>query len=82
VACMNHGKARKRSMCFRKFRLRYLLSAHEIGVLLLLSSAPVDLLSATADFLALRDAGLVQIIDTQFELTDEGRMVLYRLGTG
>ena len=69
-------------MYFRKLRLRYLLSAHEIGVLLLLSSAPVDLTSATADFMALQDAGLVQVVDTQFELTDEGRIVLYRLGAG
>lgn len=79
---MNHDKARKRLTYFRKDRLRCLLSAHEIGVLLLLSSAPVDLTFATADFLALQDAGLVQVVDTQFELTDEGKMVLYRLGAG
>ncbi|CAB3791219.1 hypothetical protein LMG28614_03253 [Paraburkholderia ultramafica] len=60
-------------------RLRRLLSAHEFAALLLLSSAPVELTSGTADYLELVDAGLVQIIDTQFALTDEGSMVLTRL---
>jgi len=57
-------------------RLRRALSLHEIAVLLLLASAPVETTAGTADYIALQSAGLVDVVDTCFALTDSGKAVL------
>jgi hypothetical protein len=66
----SHGKK-----LFR-IRLRRMLSAHEIAVLLMLASAPVELTAASPDFAALQDAGLISAVGTQFTLTEAGSEVL------
>ena len=63
-------------------RLRRALSAHEIAVLLLLSSAPVELTAGTPDFLALQDDGLVRVVESHYALTEVGSALLHRLGRG
>jgi hypothetical protein len=54
--------------------------AHEIATLLLLLNAPVDVMAATPDVLALHEVGLVQLIaseqgEARFALTAEGNAV-------
>ncbi|SDG22550.1 hypothetical protein [Paraburkholderia phenazinium] len=61
------------------------LSAHEIATLLVLLQAPVDVMAATPDVAALRDAGLAQVVDAgpgnvRFAITEEGNAVLRVLG--
>jgi hypothetical protein len=61
------------------------LSAHEIATLLVLLQAPVDVMAATPDVAALREAGLAQVVDAgqgkaRFAITDEGNAVLRVLG--
>jgi hypothetical protein len=68
-------------------RLRRMLSAHEIATLLLLLNASVDVMAATPDVMALREAGLVQLVaseqgEARFALTAEGSAVLRVLGAG
>ena len=68
-------------------RLRRMLSAHEIATLLLLLNAPVDVMAATPDVMALREVGLVQLVaseqgEARFALTAEGNAVLRVLGAG
>jgi hypothetical protein len=70
-----------------RLRLRRMLSAHEIATLLLLLNAPVDMMAATPDVLALREVGLVQLValeqgEARFALTAEGNAVLRVLGAG
>ncbi|MEX3693636.1 hypothetical protein AB3X93_01325 [Paraburkholderia sp. BR14262] len=57
-------------------RLWRALSLHEIAVLLLLASAPVETTAATPDYLALQSAGLVDVVNARFALTDSGKAVL------
>ena len=61
------------------------LSAHEIATLLVLLQAPVEVMAATPDVVALRDAGLAQVVEAgpgkvSFAITDEGNAVLRVLG--
>jgi hypothetical protein len=54
--------------------------AHEIATLLLLLNAPVDVMAATPDVVALHEVGLVQLIaseqdEARFALTAEGNAV-------
>jgi hypothetical protein len=54
--------------------------AHEIATLLLLLNAPVDVMAATPDVMALHEVGLVQLIaseqdEARFALTAEGNAV-------
>ncbi|MBC8748563.1 MULTISPECIES: hypothetical protein [Paraburkholderia] len=69
-------------------RLRRMLSAHEIATLLLLLQAPAELMAATPDVIALREVGLVQVVEseqggaTTFALTADGSAVLRALGAG
>ena len=42
-----------------------MLSAHEIATLLLLLNAPVDVMAATPDVMALREVGLVQLVASE-----------------
>jgi hypothetical protein len=70
-------------------RLRRMLSAHEIATLLLLLQAPVELMAATPDVMALREVGLVHGVESEqdeatsmFTLTADGRAVLRALGAG
>jgi hypothetical protein len=68
-----------------RLRLRRLLSAHEIAALLLLLNAPVELVAATPDVMALHEVGLVQLVaseigESTFALTAEGNAVLRVLG--
>jgi hypothetical protein len=70
-----------------RLRLRRLLSAHEVATLLLLLSAPVDVMAATPDVLALCEVGLVQLVaseqgEARYALTAEGNAVLRVLGAG
>jgi hypothetical protein len=70
-----------------RLTLRGMLSAHEIATLLLLLSAPVEAMAATPDVIALREAGLVQLVasergEARFALTAEGNAVLRVLGAG
>jgi len=70
-----------------RLRVRRLLSAHEIATLLLLLNAPVEVMAATPDVMALRDVGLVRLVaseqgETRFALTAEGNAVLRVLGAG
>lgn len=63
------------------------LSAHELATLLVLLQAPVDVMTATPDVMALRDAGFAQLVDcgqgtTRFAITDEGNAVLRILSAG
>ena len=60
-------------------RLRRALSLHEIAVLLLLASAPVEATAGTPDYFALQNAGLVDIVDTRFALSDSGKALLQLL---
>jgi hypothetical protein len=60
-------------------RLRRPLSPHEIAVLLLLASAPVDATACTPDYFALQNAGLVDVVDARFALTDSGKALLHLL---
>jgi hypothetical protein len=69
------------------FRLRRMLSAHEIATLLLLLRAPVEVMAATPDVVALREVGLAQLVaseqgEARFALTVEGNAVLRVLGAG
>jgi hypothetical protein len=62
-------------------------SAHELATLLLLHDAPVALMAVTADVMALREVGLVQLVESEqgearFALTVEGSVVLRVLGAG
>lgn len=66
-----------------------MLSAHEIATLLVLLQAPVELMAATPDVMALREVGLVQGVELEhgevtsmFALTADGRAVLRALGAG
>jgi hypothetical protein len=64
-----------------------MLSAHEIATLLLLLSAPVEVMAATPDVMALREVGLVRLVaaehgEGKFVLTAEGNAVLRVLGAG
>lgn len=66
---------------------RLCLSAHELATLLVLLQTPVDATAATEDVLALREAGLAQLVDSEqgkarFAITDEGNAVLRMLGIG
>ena len=70
-----------------RLRLRRMLSAHEIATLLLLLNAPVEVVAATPDVVALREVGLVQLVaseqgEARFALTAEGNAVLRVLGAG
>ena len=70
-----------------RLRLRRMLSAHEIATLLLLLHAPVAVMAATPDVMALREVGLVQLVESEqgearFALTVEGNAVLRVLGAG
>jgi len=69
-----------------RLRLRRMLSAHEIATLLLLLNAPVEVMAATPDVMALREVGLVQLVsergETRAVLTAEGNAVLRVLGAG
>jgi hypothetical protein len=63
------------------------LSAHELATLLLLLDAPVSPMAATPDVVALREVGLVQLVESdqgeaRFALTAEGNAVLRVLGAG
>jgi hypothetical protein len=63
------------------------LSAHELATLLLLHDAPVALMAVTPDVMALREVGLVQLVESEqgearFALTVEGNAVLRVLGAG
>jgi hypothetical protein len=63
------------------------LSAHELATLLLLLQAPCDVMAATPDVMALRDAGFAQLVDSgqgtaSFAITDEGNAVLRILSAG
>jgi hypothetical protein len=54
--------------------------AHEIATLLLLLNAPVDVMAATPDVMALHEVGLVQLIaseqgEARFALAAEGNAV-------
>ena len=40
------------------------LSAHELATLLVLFQAPCDVMAATPDAMALRDAGFAQLVDS------------------
>jgi hypothetical protein len=64
-----------------------MLTAHEIAALLLLLSAPVEVMAATPDVVALREVGLARLVasdygDGKFVLTAEGNAVLRVLGAG
>ncbi|MEW9585219.1 hypothetical protein [Paraburkholderia sp. DGU8] len=64
-----------------------MLTAHEIATLLLLLNAPVEVMAATPDVVALREVGLVQLVESEqgeatFTLTAEGNAVLRVLGAG
>jgi hypothetical protein len=68
-------------------KLRRMLSAHEIATLLLLLNAPVEMIAATPDVMALREVGLVQLVELEqgearFALSAEGNAVLRVLGAG
>jgi hypothetical protein len=70
-----------------RLRLRRMLTAHEIATLLLLLNAPVEVMAATPDVVALREVGLVQLVESEqgearFALTAEGNAVLRVLGAG
>jgi hypothetical protein len=61
------------------------LSAHEIAALLLLLQAPVDVMAATPDVMALREVGLAQMVESEqgkarLAITNEGNAVLRVLG--
>jgi hypothetical protein len=61
------------------------LSAHELATLLVLLQAPLDVMAATPDVIALREAGLAQLTDSgqgkrRFAITDKGDAVLRVLG--
>lgn len=63
------------------------LSAHELATLLVLLQAPLDVMAATPDVVALREAGLAQLTDSgqgkrRFAITDKGNAVLRVLGAG
>jgi hypothetical protein len=63
------------------------LSAHELATLLLLHNAPVAPMAVTPDVMALREVGLVQLVESEqgearFALTVEGNAVLRVLGAG
>jgi hypothetical protein len=63
------------------------LSAHELATLLVLFQAPCDVMAATPDVMALRDAGFAQLVDSgqgtpRFAITDEGNAVLRILSAG
>ena len=63
----------------------YGLSAHELAALLLLRDAPVARMAVTPDVMALREVGLVQLVESaqgeaRFALTVEGNAVLRVLG--
>ncbi|NPT55429.1 hypothetical protein [Paraburkholderia elongata] len=63
------------------------LSAHEIATLLRLHDAPVELMAVTPDVMALREVGLVQLLESEqgqarFALTAMGNAVLRVLGAG
>jgi len=54
------------------------LSAQEIATLLLLLQAPLDAMAATPDAMALRKAGLVQLVESEqanvsFAITEAGK---------
>jgi hypothetical protein len=63
------------------------LSAHELATLLVLLQAPLDVMAATPDVMALREAGLAQLTDSgqgkrRFSITEKGNAVLRVLGAG
>ncbi|MFM0342118.1 hypothetical protein [Paraburkholderia fungorum] len=63
------------------------LSAHELATLLVLFQAPCDVMAATPDVRALRDAGFAKLVDSgqgtaRFAITDEGNVVLRILSAG
>ncbi|MFM0165909.1 hypothetical protein PQR39_36435 [Paraburkholderia sediminicola] len=63
------------------------LSAHELATLLVLFQAPCDVMAATPDVMALRDAGFAHLVDSgqgtaRFAITDEGNTVLRILSAG
>jgi hypothetical protein len=70
-----------------RLRLHRMLSAHEIAALLLLLNAPVEVMAATPDVMALREVGLVRLVaceygEGKFVLTAEGNAVLRVLRAG
>jgi hypothetical protein len=84
---------RKRRLAMKPIERNYApkgalcLSAHELAMLLVLLQAPVDVMAATPDVMALRDAGLAQMVESEhgkarFAITDEGNAVLRILGAG
>ncbi|QUN32600.1 hypothetical protein KB879_33905 (plasmid) [Cupriavidus sp. KK10] len=76
---MELEQADKAVLPSRDTGLRRMLSAHEVGMLLRLSSAPVGIDAASPDLIALQDLGLVRVIGVQFTLTAAGRIVVERL---
>ena len=60
-------------------RLLRALSLHEMAVLLLLASAPVEATAGTPDYFALQSDGLVDVVDRRFALTDSGKALLQLL---
>jgi len=61
------------------------LSAHELATLLVLLRTPVDEIAVTPDVIALREAGLAQLVEAgqgeaRVEITDEGHAMLRVLG--
>jgi len=60
-------------------RLLRAVSLHEMAVLLLLASAPVEATAGTPDYFALQSDGLVDVVDTRFALSDSGKALLQLL---
>ena len=65
--------------------IKRLLSHHEIATLLLLLSAPIDVLAATPDVASLQEYGYVELVsptagEAKVQLTPDGDAVLRGLG--
>jgi len=54
-------------------RLLRAVSLHEMAVLLLLASAPVEATAGTPDYLGPQGDGLGDVVDTRFALSDSGK---------
>ncbi|MEM5327903.1 hypothetical protein VSR34_15095 [Paraburkholderia sp. JHI2823] len=60
-------------------RLLRALSLHEMAVLLLPASAPVEATAGTPDYFALQSDGPVDVVETRFALSDSRKALLQLL---
>jgi hypothetical protein len=86
IACVKSGKLTMKTIeCRRASEDAPRLSAHEMAALLLLRHAPIDVTMGNPDVMALQNAGLADLIESEmgkfkFAITSRGNAVLRAFG--